>query len=426
MSLLQPKTTEFSEVMEPLECLSIQEDPKNLLRKTLSPRFIMSGRSLFVRQYHESSRANARRKQNVNETEPLQILRAIGWGSCGVIYHQLGTTHVVKQAINNNMALSEDCRLWNDLIMHKTVEEAFARVKWVDTLVQVPRCYRYIDKTETAWWTAHESLFPEGQRISENLLLTEHIAPINLVARDALIDQYCPEGLRAAAKLQTGNDDCLVRLYLGKRRDSTSRQKSPSMFGLRNFQLCLDQMQGLGLDTETFAFAMAEALAVMHWEAKIDAADVEFVLGGAPCLTHDPLPMLRELQCLQDNSSTSLGTLGLEAAVTHIWLLDFNQCQPISMDDIGITQAVKRFFVNDPYYPRPLAPEGSYDEKLWQAFEGRYLEISGRLVRSEHRALPLLFIEKVAEEMLARNRRKAEAAKQSDKFSEVERAGHSA
>lgn len=39
-------------------------------------------------------------------------------------------------------------------------------------------------------------------------------------------------------------------------------------------------MEDLGLDTQTFALAMANALAIMHWQAKIDAADVEFVLGG--------------------------------------------------------------------------------------------------------------------------------------------------
>ncbi|KAL2129185.1 hypothetical protein VTI74DRAFT_8113 [Chaetomium olivicolor] len=37
-------------------------------------------------------------------------------------------------------------------------------------------------------------------------------------------------------------------------------------------------MEQLGLPIEEDALAMADALAFMHWEAKIDANDVEFVL----------------------------------------------------------------------------------------------------------------------------------------------------
>jgi hypothetical protein len=35
-----------------------------------------------------------------------------------------------------------------------------------------------------------------------------------------------------------------------------------------------------------------------------------------------------------------------------MWLLDFNRCHMISMDEKGVEQAVKAFFRNGPYYSR--------------------------------------------------------------------------
>jgi hypothetical protein len=53
-------------------------------------------------------------------------------------------------------------------------------------------------------------------------------------------------------------------------------------FSLRNFCLFLDQIEDLALDPSEYAEAMADALAIMHWSAGIDANDVEFVLGSLP------------------------------------------------------------------------------------------------------------------------------------------------
>ena len=268
------------------------------------------------------------------------------------MYEQLGTTHVWKRAINGNAALSEDCRLENDLVMHKAVEAASNRVnrKGFASRLRIPRLYSYMSRSEKTCWSTHAQLFAEGDRDSEDLLLSERIPPIHQIARQALIGVYCPQALQSGARIQSSNDDCLVRLYLGKRRDQTTRLQPRRFFGLRNFPLCLDQMHELGLDTASYAIAMAEALAVMHWNAKIDAADVEFVLGGPPSLTHVPLPS-SEQTLTSKNLPSFISGSGSEG--THIWLLDFNQCQPIQMNEQGVDQAVKRFFDNDPYYPRP-------------------------------------------------------------------------
>ena len=66
------------------------------------------------------------------------------------MYKQLGTTQVIKKAINGNTALAGECRLWNDLIMHKKVEEAMNgnSTRYKITSALVPRCYRYVSKED--------------------------------------------------------------------------------------------------------------------------------------------------------------------------------------------------------------------------------------------------------------------------------------
>ena len=177
--------------------------------------------------------------------------------------------------------------------MHKKVEDAFASVGHLGSNdyhpVFIPRLYNYLERSDRSCWITTAQFFKEGDRMPEDLLIAERIPPVHLVARHALIDPYCPEEWKVGARIQDSNDDCLVRLYLGKRRDATPRDMPRRYFGLRNFPLCLDEMQELGLNIETFALIMAHALAVMHWHAKVDAADVEFVLGGPRSLAHGPM-----------------------------------------------------------------------------------------------------------------------------------------
>ena len=106
-----------------------------------------------------------------------------------------------------------------------------------------------------------------------------------------------------------------------------------------------------------------------------------------------------------------------------MWLLDFNQCHEMTMDERGLEQAVESYFVNDPYYPRP--PQGCQvprsgglpvtngpaedlqryeDEENWARFHDRYLATSARLLKdstaSQH--LPQTFIGKIMEEQSRR------------------------
>jgi hypothetical protein len=134
---------------------------------------------------------------------------------------------------------------------------------------------------------------------------------------------------------------------------------------------------------------MAETLAKLHWVAKVDANDMEFVLGGSR----------PDSKAVEYNHSV----LGPHA----LWILDFDLCRPITMDHSGVTQAAEALMKNGPYYPRPAADgPGS---KLWIEFSARYLEHSRELVvgrKDVSSDLPDMFITKIVdlEELGSRRR----------------------
>lgn len=172
-------------LVTPQDALSIHDNPKDVLQKMLNVNFIMTKASLLVEQYHKALRTRIKREQqsslfnHSNNDNPKALypraLRAIGWGSCGKVYHQLGTSHIIKKAINGNIVLAENCRLWNELLMHKRIEEAIEAIVELDVTprVHVPRLHRYIS-ADDAWWTAHKEWFP-GEDTPENILIAEHI-----------------------------------------------------------------------------------------------------------------------------------------------------------------------------------------------------------------------------------------------------------
>ena len=89
-----------------------------------------------------------------------------------------------------------------------------------------------------------------------------------------------------------------------------------------------------------------KSIALMHWGAKIDANDVQFVL-ALPREEH------------KSPSAFQSEYLGVHC----MWILDFDCCRPIWMDEEGIDQACAAFFKNDPFYPRPGSGEAA-DEEL--------------------------------------------------------------
>ena len=146
-------------------------------------------------------------------------------------------------------------------------------------------------------------------------------------------------------------------------------------------------MEQLGIesaDLVCYSEIMAETLTMMHWYDEMDANDVEFVL--AP-----PRPGLSDYK--PKGISNVLGD--------HVmWLLDFDCCNKISLDETGLNKAVVAFFRNDPFYPRP-----SSSPVLWKAFRDKYLQTSSTILRSRQfqsddrcLALPDNFIENIETE----------------------------
>lgn len=174
-------------------------------------------------------------------------------------------------------------------------------------------------------------------------------------------------------------------------------------FSLRNLPLHLDQMEELGVsldDMKFYAETMAEALAVMHWRAGIDGNDVEFVLAppshgasdtsGDVAATKELLPRNKSFH---NGESVVINVLGVHA----VWVLDFDLCRPMPMNEQGVQQAVTAFYRNDPYYPRPQS-------LLWGVFRERYLCCSkmGNATEIEQRVLLSgLFVRAIEEKAAA-------------------------
>ncbi|EXJ56576.1 hypothetical protein A1O7_06920, partial [Cladophialophora yegresii CBS 114405] len=199
-----------------------------------------------------------------------------------------------------------------------------------------------------------------------DVLCMERIFPLPEIIRNKIIDVFCPleSPAREQAKNIISNKDCLVRPYLGRARlgGSQSRLKA---FSLRNYKLHIDQIRHLGLDGEEFAISMANAMAVMHWDIGIDAADIEFVLGSSPTMD-----TFREITISNPNFKQRL---------VGLWLLDFDACGDITMDSTGVQQAVRAFLENEPYCPRPYSGT-AYSDHLWRVFGTQYLATSASIL----------------------------------------------
>lgn len=217
-------------------------------------------------------------------------------------------------------------------------------------------------------------------------IISEKIMPVSLPSRRMIIDNFIP-GVDTDKILETQtNKHCLIRPYLGRRRfqAESERPRRLRAYSLRNFPLHIDQMESIGLTTHDYAISMADALAFLYWIAKVDANDVEFVL--AQPRSNDP-PVMNSPNLIHSD------VLGTHA----IWILDFDCCNDMTMDESGIEMACRSFWRNDPFYPRPGSSNVS-DQKLWEDFRDRFLTTSKRILKDEAVAikqLPRRLIERI-------------------------------
>ncbi|CAI7591492.1 unnamed protein product [Penicillium glandicola] len=299
------------ELTSELQLLSTE--PREVLSRVLSPNSIISTGSSFALL------------NTAQQTAPVGF-RSVDFGQCGIVFERPGRAYVIKIA-----RPSFEDALWADFQAHYAVDQAFKKQESME--VQVPKIFSYIPKTNR-WWDRHITLFDLPHicfTLPAMALMTERILPLPKLARQALIDAYCPESSQAAAAASGINRDYLARIYLGRRRganDPPSRN-----FTLRNFNLCLDQMIELNLPTQHYARSIGQALAIMHWSANVDCYDVEFVLGSEAQTTYTQ-DISRSLGLSAEEVTgmaphtdvDSMVRVDFERRTTRIWGLDFNLC----------------------------------------------------------------------------------------------------
>jgi hypothetical protein len=322
---------------------------------------------LLIKSIISTTSSSTSKMQKAKESGVSGLFRCIGAGSCGRVYEELGTSRAMKFS-----KPGYESQLWNDYKMHTRVLEAFNNVG-LD--LHIPKVRYYVEpKSDGGWWEKHAKSLPMADfEKTPDVLCMQRILPIPKLHRDALIEQWCPDGLQYAAKAEPSNADCLIRVYLGANR--RPRTRPLRMFQLRNFNLYLDQIKELSQVEmyEPMAESMGQALAIMHWKVGIDARDVEFVLGSAST-TVDFLPVpAARLATLEERFTTwhEVEQENVHRRAIRLWMLDFNQCRNITPDEAGIKTAVDAFFINDPYFPRPLRGDAA-EKLLWSKFAQAY------------------------------------------------------
>lgn len=258
----------------------------------------------------------------------------------------------------------------------------------------VPAMYGFLTAS-SSFWNKLLPLLPATYEAC-NAFFSEKIPEISLVTRQEVVrlsyrlDKLPVENIPVGNRPQNYNH---IRPYLGWRiRKNTGEDgRASQTFNtqhrstLRNFPLKIDQMEVMGLPMKEYARAMASALAFLHWHVRVDAKGIEFVLAGPrPRYLSSKLPQSRQFQC--------------DSLERHsMWLLGFDSCQELTMDEKGVEKAARSFWQNDPYYPSPCARERE-DRELWDIFEEEFLAASEKILKEETadiRELPKRLMEKI-------------------------------
>ncbi|RMJ26009.1 Zinc finger protein [Aspergillus sp. HF37] len=290
--------------------------------------------------------------------------RCIGAGCCGTVWTSPSEPSTAYKREDGPQRRS----ILNDFTMHKHLQIVLDSTQ-LPHRFRIPECHRLISSSDP-WWDANSHRFPAGC-IPSSAIQAQRIPPMSQPVRDMLVDRYCAAPLRDEIKRSWENLDCLIRPYLGRRRflNADGRPRAKIFFSLRNLPLHLDQMEELGEsldDIKIYAETMAEALAVMHWRTGIDGNDVEFVLASPP----------------SHGESVVTNVLGAHA----VWVLDFDLCRAMPMNEQGVQQTVTAFYRNDPYFPRlrssPLLWEVFREQSLRCSEMGNAAEIDRRVLHS--------------------------------------------
>ncbi|KAL8925134.1 MAG: hypothetical protein Q9208_003639 [Pyrenodesmia sp. 3 TL-2023] len=338
-------------------------------------------RLLSRKSYISITSSTIEKNQSIHANTELSSFERLGEGQTGTVFGLTGTDQVLKVAKSNRQQ-----QLWNDQLMHKVVEEAFESTgSLLRYDITIPRYGQFINPQHNVFW--QENMQPLPTKITEKYaFISSRIFGLSLPIRASIVDNFAPKDVKADKDeflALPENQHCLFRIYLGRRQ-----QRNPArQFRLRNFDLTIGEMEFLGCDTRRYATTIARALAILHWVARVDANDVEFVIGSAPMMGTPPTA--DELRLLNfDNVGSVTKDLDLHRRSVGIWLLDFDQCQDFKEDLAGMELLKKGFWQNDPYYPRPVSTNEN-DVVLWTVFKEEYLAASSLITDS---GMPEAFI----------------------------------
>ncbi|EXJ64562.1 hypothetical protein A1O7_00898 [Cladophialophora yegresii CBS 114405] len=302
-------------------------------------------------------------------------LRDIGRGSCGSVFEVPGTTFAIKKGANTKA-------IWNDFNLTNHAYNSY--LTWAGLLThsfpgrrvpRVPGAQFFNGPASTDFWDVALKQFPKGDRTRAAAFHIDRILPVPQRTRMALVREFYQDSRRTQHSVLSNqaNKDCLIRVYLGSNNPSTQAYDVTTT--LRNFPLYLDQAKLIGLDITAYAEEMAIGFAILHWQAQIDAADTEFVIGSSTSTTfrttypdHDARP---------PPTSTVDDFTHRE---TQMWMLDYDKCTKVDLDAKDAASAVVNKYLvavtgNDPYFPHPRL-----DIDLWQRFRTAYLKASKMII----------------------------------------------
>lgn len=363
------------------------ESPSELLRRTLSVKSVISTTSSFAERLNRAQGKAAHERRDY---------RIIGVGTCGTIFEIPGTELAIKKGQDKH-AMWNDFRLTN--IVHYSIQDTREVVQAAfpeTTIPRSPHCSDFWLPESNDYWQANLPRFPRSHRTIGAAFQVDRILPLPQPAREALIRLYFDEAaeIQEEALNDVENSDCLVRVYLGE--NETQAQALGCYDSLRNFPLRLNMMEDLQLDRVALASEMAIALATIHWKARIDAMDAEFVLGSSVETQSEKRQSFDE-----DTLPSEVHPMYFNQRSVHVWVLDFDKSSRIKLTSHDVDRKlVPAFLGNDPYYPRP-----DVDKKLWREFSQVYLKASNIILKTLPKKnpaimnLPERFLAKVVEKI---------------------------
>ncbi|KAH6632542.1 hypothetical protein F5144DRAFT_621293 [Chaetomium tenue] len=333
------------------------------------------------------------------------MFREIGTGSIGKVFEHPGTVFVYKVPV-----AGQPDKLWNNYEKHMRVYQSFKTVPYVSDQVEIPRCFWYANPDTESFWNEHLERFPDlphFSRVPRHIICMERIFPLPRPIRHAL-----------DMKDHEANKDCLIRPCLGRLKYGSGSR----FFTLRNFKLHANEIKELDLPASEICSSMAHALAVLHWHTKIDAMDVEFILGSSPLEGQKVRVDINtaDLRTMTPHTSTyekaNHNDPNFNKRITALWLIDFDDCADITMDSAGVDKAVKAFMDTNFYCPKPNIGAKRYiqhsDHLLGQVLNTPDLQ---GLLRE--------FINKVSSETGARRRGSEDSSYRRGGFGSMRRGG---